>query len=166
MDQVDSSSEKQFVFYPSVSLSTLMNEWIEMPEKINLVKLRLSWAQVGNDTEPYKTSQYYATTNFPGSVKLPTTLYNADFKPEISTNYEAGVDFRTFNNRLGIDFAYYHNRTKNQIIDAPMDPTTGFSRATINSGTVQNMGYEIEIEAVPVITKDFSWTVRFNWSKK
>lgn len=152
-------------FYPSVSMSTLMNEWFEMPDEINLVKLRLSWAQVGNDTDPYKTSQYYATTNFPGSVKLPTILFNTDFKPEISTNYEAGVDFRVFNNRLGVDFAYYYNRTKNQIIDAPMDPTTGYSKATINSGTVQNMGYEIEVEAVPVLTRDFSWTLRFNWAK-
>ena len=92
-------------------------------------------------------------------------MFNTDFKPEISTNYEAGVDFRVFNNRLGVDFAYYYNRTKNQIIDAPMDPTTGYSKATINSGTVQNMGYEIEVEAVPVLTRDFSWTLRFNWAK-
>lgn len=152
-------------FYPSVSVSTLLNEWIMMPDKINLLKLRASWAQVGNDTDPYKTSQYYETTNFAGSVKLPSTLFNADFKPEISTNYEVGMDFRTFNNRLGIDFSYYLNRTKNQILDAPMDPTTGYSKATINSGEVQNMGYEIELNAMPVITNDFRWTTRFNWSK-
>ena len=59
-------------FYPSVSVSTLLNEWInDAAIKLILLKLRASWAQVGNDTDPYKTSQYYETTNFAGSVKLP-----------------------------------------------------------------------------------------------
>ena len=151
-------------FYPSVSLSALMNEWVRLPEEINLLKLRLSWAQVGNDTDPYKTSQYYETTNFAGSVKLPTTLFNANFKPEISTNYEAGLDIRTFGNRLGLDITYYHNRTRNQILDAPLDPTTGYSKATINSGTVQNNGLEIEINTLPVLLHDFKWNTKLNWA--
>ncbi|MFR7810840.1 MAG: TonB-dependent receptor domain-containing protein, partial [Butyricimonas faecihominis] len=138
-------------FYSSVSASVLFNEWFNMPREINLLKLRASWAQVGNDTDPYKTSRYYETTNFAGSVKLPTTLFNADFKPEISTNYEVGMDIRTFGNRLNVDFAYYYN-PKNQILDAPMDPTTGYSKATINSGTVQNMGFEEALNFIPVIT--------------
>lgn len=152
-------------FYSSVSASVLFNEWFNMPREINLLKLRASWAQVGNDTDPYKTSRYYETTNFAGSVKLPTTLFNADFKPETSTNYEVGMDIRTFGNRLNVDFAYYYNRTKNQILDAPMDPTTGYSKATINSGTVQNMGFEVALNFIPVITNDFRWTSRVNWSK-
>jgi len=152
-------------FYPSISSSFLVNEMVKLPQQISLLKVRASWAQVGNDTDPYKTSAYYNTSDFPGSVEVSTTLFNKDFKPEISTNYETGLDLRMFKNRLGIDFSFYYNRTKNQILDAPMDPTTGYSRATINSGNVRNRGYEIELNATPVLTKDFSWKTTLTWSR-
>lgn len=151
-------------FYPSVNLSAVVNELVEMPSVISLLKLRGSWAQVGNDTSPYKTSQYYTTSELPGSLILPTTLYNQEFLPEISTNYEVGFDYRMFDDRLSVDLTYYYNRTRNQILDAPIDPTTGYTRATINSGTVQNMGLELELGAIPVVTPDFKWTTKVTWS--
>ena len=135
-----------------------------MPSVISFLKLRGSWAQVGNDTSPYKTSQYYTTSELPGSLILPTTLYNQEFLPEISTNYEFGFDYRMFDDRLSVDLTYYYNRTRNQILDAPIDPTTGYTRATINSGTVQNMGLELELGAIPVVTPDFKWTTKVTWS--
>lgn len=152
-------------FYPSVSTSVLLNELVELPKQISLLKVRASLAQVGNDADPYKTSAYYNTGNFPGSVEVATTLYNKDFKPEISTNYETGLDLRMFKNRLGLDFSFYYNRTKNQILDAPMDPTTGYSRATINSGNVRNRGYEIELNATPVQNKNFAWKSTLTWAR-
>ena len=152
-------------FYPSVSVSAVMNELFLMPEPINLLKVRGSFAQVGNDTDPYKTSPYYGTSDFPGSAIVSSTLYNQDFKPEISTNYETGFDFRMFHNRIGLDFTFYYNRTKNQILDAPMDPTTGYSKATINSGCVRNRGYEIQLDVTPVVSRDFRWNATFTWSK-
>ena len=111
-------------FYPSVSVSAVMNEWFTLPEQISLLKVRGSLAQVGNDTDPYKTSPYYGTSDFPGSVIVSSTLYNQDFKPEISTNYETGFDFRMFHNRIGLDFTFYYNRTKNQILDASATAVT------------------------------------------
>lgn len=158
-------SNNSSFFYPSLSLSALMNEWFQLPEQISLFKIRGSIAQVGNDTEPYKTSAYYGTSNFPGSAVVASTLYNANFKPEISTNYEAGLDFRMFRNRVGLDFSFYYNRTKNQILDAPMDPTTGYTRATINSGNVRNRGYEVELNLVPIATRNFRWSTTLTWSK-
>ncbi|WP_303012346.1 SusC/RagA family TonB-linked outer membrane protein [uncultured Bacteroides sp.] len=152
-------------FYPSVSVSAVMNELFAMPEAISLLKVRGSFAQVGNDTDPYKTSPYYGTSDFPGSAVVASTLYNQDFKPEISTNYETGFDFRMFHNRIGLDFTFYYNRTKNQILDAPMDPTTGYSKATINSGCVRNRGYEIQLNATPVASRSFRWNATFTWSK-
>ncbi len=151
-------------FYPSVSLSGILNEWIEMPDEISLLKLRASWAQVGNDTDPYKTSPYYTTSDFSGSLEMPTTLYNANLKPEISTSYELGFDFRMFHNRLGLDFTWYLNRTKNQILSAPIDSSTGYTKQTINAGCVQNVGYEVTLDATPIRTKDWEWTTTFTWA--
>lgn len=158
-------SDNRSFFYPSVSSSILMSEIISLPKQISFLKIRTSWAQVGNDTDPYKTAAYYNTSNFPGSVEMSPTLYNKDFKPEISTNYETGLDLRLFKNRIGIDFTFYYNRTKNQILDAPMDPTTGYTRATINAGNVRNRGYELEFHATPVVARNFSWKSSLTWSK-
>ncbi len=151
-------------FYPSVSMSGIVGQWVRLPKVISLLKLRASWAQVGNDTDPYKTSQYYTTSAFAGSLVMPTTLFNADFKPEISTNWEFGVDYRMFHNRLGIDLTYYYNRTKNQILNAPFDPTTGYTRGTINSGCVRNQGWEVVVNATPVKTRDWEWNTTLTWS--
>lgn len=152
-------------FYPSVSVSTVLSDCFDMPKAISFLKLRGSFAQVGNDTAPYKTLSYYTTSDFPGSSCLPSTLYNQDFKPEIQTNYEAGFDLRMFKSRVKLDFAFYYNQTKNQILDASIDPTLGYSKATINAGCVRNRGYEVKFEVVPVKTKEFKWTASFNWSK-
>lgn len=152
-------------FYPSVSLSAILSDILELPEPISFLKARASFAQVGNDTDPYKTLPYYDSSAFPGSSTVSNTLYNKDFKPEISTNYETGFNLRMFRNRVGLDFTFYYNRTKNQILDAPLDPTTGYSKATINSGCVRNLGYEVELSFTPVQTRDFRWYSSINWSK-
>ncbi|MDR1119526.1 MAG: SusC/RagA family TonB-linked outer membrane protein [Dysgonamonadaceae bacterium] len=152
-------------FYPSVSISAVLGEVINLPKNVDLLKIRTSWAQVGNDTEPYKNSQYYETSPFAGSVTASTTLFNADFKPEISTSYEVGLDLRMFKYRVGLDFTFYNNQTKNQILDAPIDASTGYSRATINSGNVRNRGYEVTLNVVPVATRNFKWSANLNWSR-
>jgi len=151
-------------FYPSVSLSAIVNEWVKLPSFINLLKIRGSWAQVGNDTDPYKTAAYYSTSAFPGSLEKPSTLYNADFKPEISTSWEGGFDLRMCNGRLGVDFTYYYNKTKNQILNAPFDPTTGYTKGTINSGAVSNRGAELTLTATPIKNRDWEWNTTFTWS--
>jgi TonB-linked SusC/RagA family outer membrane protein len=152
-------------FYPSVSTSILLNEIAHLSSKINKAKLRISYAQVGNDTDPYKTDKYYATTKFPGSASMATTLHNIDFKPEISSSFETGLDLRMLKNRLGIDFTFYYNVTRNQIIDAPMDAATGYYRATINAGKVRNRGYELMITGTPILTNNFKWNAAITWSK-
>jgi len=152
-------------FYPSVSVSFLMNEVVQLPTNIDIMKIRASWAQVGNDTSPYKTSEYFSTSPFAGSALASTTMYNPSFKPEISTSYETGLDLRMFKHRVGLDFTFYYNQTKNQIIDAPIDPSTGYTRATINSGNVRNRGYEVMLNFVPVVMRDFRWSVTLNWSR-
>jgi TonB-linked SusC/RagA family outer membrane protein len=152
-------------FYPSVNTSVILSELFELPKKISFAKLRFSVAQVGNDTDPYKTSKYYGMSDFPSSASVPTILHNVNFKPEISTNYEAGLDIRLFKNRLNLDLTVYSNLTKNQILDVPLDPTTGYSRAVLNAGSVRNQGIEVVLNANPIKTKNFSWNTILTWSK-
>ena len=157
--------ENNSFFYPSVSISTVLTDVLTLPDNIDLLKIRASWAQVGNDTDPYKISQYYETSSFAGSVTASTTLFNPSFKPERSTSYEAGLDLRMFRNRVGLDFTFYYNKTENQILDAPIDASTGYSRATINSGNVRNRGYEVTLNVIPIAGRDFRWSTNLNWSR-
>lgn len=158
------ASNRSF-FYPSASFSVLIDQITQLPATIDILKIRASLAQVGNDTYPYKTSQYFEASTFAGSAVASTTLFNNHFKPEISTSFETGLDLRMFKNRIGLDFTFYYNRTKNQILDAPMDPSTGYQRATINAGNVRNQGYEVVLNLTPVFTRDFKWTANLTWSK-
>ena len=152
-------------FYPSVSTSFILSDLLHLPEQISFAKLRASWAQVGNDTDPYKTAKYYNTSAFPGSASVSPTLYNARFKPEISNSIEVGLDWRMFKQRFGLDLAFYNNITRNQILDVPMDQTTGYTKATMNSGKVRNRGIELQLDGTPVKTKNFTWNSTFTWAK-
>lgn len=152
-------------FYPSVSTSFILSDLLRLPEQISFAKLRASWAQVGNDTDPYKTAKYYNTSAFPGSASVSSTLYNARFKPEISNSIEVGLDWRMFKQRFGLDLAFYNNITRNQILDVPMDQTTGYTKATMNSGKVRNRGIELQLDGTPVKTKNFTWNSTFTWAK-
>lgn len=151
-------------FYPSISSAFILNELFTMPKTISYAKLRVSAAQVGNDTEPYRTSKYYDISNFPSSAVSPTTLFNASFKPELTTSYEAGLEYALFAGRFGMDVTFYHNRTKNQIIPVQLDPTTGYSRAILNAGLVRNQGLEVVLKGQPINGK-FRWNTSLNWSK-
>jgi TonB-linked SusC/RagA family outer membrane protein len=152
-------------FYPSINTSLILSDLLTLPATVSFAKFRLSAAQVGNDTDPYKTSKYYGTSPFPGSGSVPTLLHNVDFKPEISTNYEAGLDIRLFKSRLGIDLTVYSNTTRNQILEVPLDPTTGYARAVLNAGSVRNQGIELVLSGSIIKNKKFTWNTILTWAK-
>lgn len=152
-------------FYPSINTSLIISDLLRLPASVSFAKLRVSAAQVGNDTDPYKTSKYYGTSPFPGSGSVPTLLHNVDFKPEISTNYEAGLDIRLFKSRLSLDVTGYSNITRNQILEVPLDPTTGYARAVLNAGVVRNQGIEVVLSGSIIKNKNFSWNTNLTWAK-
>jgi len=152
-------------FYPSVSSSFILNEIFNLPRAISFAKLRLSAAQVGNDTEPYRTSKYYGVSDFPSSGSVPTLLHNANFKPEITTSYEGGIEYNLFNNRFGMDVTLYSNTTRNQILEVPLDATTGYNRAVLNSGAVRNRGIELMMNGKPFNGKTFKWSSTLTFAK-
>ncbi|MFD2572737.1 SusC/RagA family TonB-linked outer membrane protein [Spirosoma soli] len=151
-------------FYPSVSSSFLLNELFTLPQAISFAKLRASWAQVGNDTRPYQTARYYDKI-YGNSFTNSSTLFNADLKPEITSSYEVGLDWRLFGNRLGFDVAYYNNNSRNQILAIPLDPVSGYANAVINAGLINSRGVELKITGKPVVRPNLSWTTTVLWSR-
>lgn len=156
-------------FYPSVSASVLLDRVFNFQESarwIDMLKVRASWANVGNDTEPYTLSDAYtASGSYPGSYQLPSGLANYYIKPENIESYEFGLETMFFHNRIGLDIAFYNSSTTNQIVNATMDYITGSSSRRLNCGEIRNRGIELAVHANPVQTRDFSWSVDFNWSR-
>ena len=152
-------------FYPSVAASVLFNEIFGLHNDpiLSLAKLRLSYAKVGNDTGAYKLNTSYVSTDF--GYMLPVTLNNKDLKPEMVTSYEIGADIRFFRNRLGIDFTFYQSDSKNLIMEAPIDPSSGFQKTMLNAGHIRNSGYELALNGTPVKTRDFSLRLNATWAK-
>jgi len=155
-------------FYPSFSFSGIISDMVSMPSWISFAKARASWAQVGKATDPYNTSQLYKLESWNYNLTtgvVPEVAVIQDLKPEISTSWEAGLDLRLFNNRLGFDFTYYNEMTKNQIVDIEVVQSSGYKRKYINAGEISNKGIELMIATVPIKTKDFRLGLDFNFSK-
>jgi TonB-linked SusC/RagA family outer membrane protein len=151
-------------FYPSVNTSFVFDEILTLPRQISFLKTRLSWAQVGNDTRPYQTARYYDKI-YSNNFTNPTTLFNDDLKPEITSSYEAGLDIRLFENRVGLDVSVYRNDSRNQILEIPLDPTTGYSRALMNAGLISSRGVEVMATVKPVSGEKLKWNTTFTWSR-
>ena len=154
-------------FYPSVTTSIILSEMFELPGFISFAKIRAGFAQVGNDTDPYNLSNTYSFDNAWGDNLIASessSIANTDLKPELASSYEAGTDLFFFNNRLGIDFTYYENVNKNQIIAINLPISTGYSKKWINAGQITSSGIELLVSGKVLKTRNFGWAVTANYS--
>ncbi|WP_099370455.1 SusC/RagA family TonB-linked outer membrane protein [Sphingobacterium sp. 1.A.5] len=131
-------------------------------------KVRLGWAQVGNDTDPYQLYKAYdVEQSFNGlsSNKLPSTLNNSELKPEITSSWETGINLQFFRNRLGLDVTYYNNVSRNQILPIPVSSAFGYEAKVLNAGRVENKGLEIILNGTPIQNDNFEWNASLNYSR-
>ena len=148
--------------YPSVTGSWVFSELLkEKASWLSFGKVRLGYAMVGNDTDPYQLynvySQYTNIDSTTPGYRLPNTMQNPDLKPERTNSWEAGLEMSFFNNRLGFDFTYYQTRTKDEILPLSVSGTTGYIYKYVNSGEIENKGFEFGIHATPIKNHNFEW---------
>lgn len=175
------ASDRSF-FYPSTALGFVFTElpFLSGNKILPYGKLRASWAQAGNTAPAYNTVQTYIQSNpgdgVRGNIDVPTQGQNAfelnpiqangKLRNELITEVEFGADFRFLGDRLGLDMAYYNKVSKDQIISAPVAPSTGFTNKVLNVGEVTNKGFELTITGTPVkLTNGLRWDVQFNYAK-
>lgn len=154
-------------FYPSATLSAIVSDMIELPNVISFAKIRLGAAQVGNDTDPYNLSDVYSFETAFGEHLIAhesSEIANNSLKPERSNSYEIGTDLYFLNNRVGVDFTYYYNLNKNQIISTNIPISTGYSKKWINAGEISSSGVEFLLTTEPIKRKKFSWRSYANFS--
>ena len=161
--------ENRSYFYPSVSLSGIVSEMVKLPDFIDYLKVRGSWAKVGNDTDPYQLDYVYSRFSslvYGGSVlemQLPDTYPLRNLKPESTQSYEVGLEFKMLKNRLGVDFTYYNSTTTDQILPINTTTTSGYTAKMINAGKMRSYGYELMLTGTPIQTKDWKWDLTLNW---
>ncbi|KPM30974.1 Outer membrane protein [Croceitalea dokdonensis DOKDO 023] len=155
-------------FYPSVSSSFILSNVVEIPRAISFAKLRASYAQVGNDTNPYQTTgAFVAQTPFNGQPTFSDQNFiaNPNLRPERTVALEFGADLRFFGDKLRFDVSYYNAVTKDQIISLPIGISSGFNQQVVNGGKVRSQGVEVILGATPIATDNFSWNSTVNFSR-
>lgn len=133
-------------------------------DAISFGKLRLNYAEVGNGA-PFDRLYDSFTINDDIGTSMPITRNNPDLKPERTKSYEAGLEMRFAQNRVGFDVAYYKSNSIDQIISVPVSVATGYSNKLLNAGEIENRGVELSINVVPVQTDDFRWSLTGNFTK-
>ena len=153
-------------FYPSASYSMVFSNWLNW-NWLSYGKFRASVAKIGSDTDPYRTSVAYgAPVNFGGGAYIlkDPNLFNPNLKPESSTEYEAGVELKFLQNRLGLDFTVYSRTTNDLIIPLAVSNATGYSNYYANAGKSRNKGMEVQLTGRPIQSNNFSWDAALNVS--
>ena len=154
-------------FYPSATASYVLSEDLDI-DGISFAKVRLGWAQVGNDTDPYRTSTTYAVnTNFgnSGSATIPNSQNNPNLRPEKTSSWEAGLELNLFLDRVRFDFTYYNSTTEDLIFNVPVSAASGYSSAVLNAGKTNNKGVELSLAATVAQTDDLRWDIGANFAK-
>jgi len=157
-------------FYPSVSGSVvftqpLIDAGIIDDNVLSFGKLRVSWAEVGKDTNPYVTStQLWPAGDYFGIYSAGNywSKGNPILRPERTRSTEVGLELSFFKNRLHVDYAYYTNDSYDQILSPRTSQATGYIFCAINAGDVLNKGMELTISGTPVQTKEFAWNSSMN----
>jgi TonB-linked SusC/RagA family outer membrane protein len=162
------SDQNNSFFYPSVSLSYLFSEHFKLPDAIDYGKVRISYAKIGKDALPYSTSTgYSAYTSLPAGITGFTrgaNLGDPNLRPEFTNTIETGLEMNFFKNRLAFDLTFYRSLSEDQIINVNVSSATGYVRAAVNSGSMENKGVELILSGSPVKKSNFVWDAILNFS--
>ncbi|MBL7858571.1 MAG: SusC/RagA family TonB-linked outer membrane protein [Cyclobacteriaceae bacterium] len=169
--------------YPSVNASFVITDAFEISNKIlSSAKVRASYAEVGNDANPYLTSSIFNQSNplgafsgitFPfnnGTVTVPAfsegdIIGNPNLQPEITKALEFGAEMKLLDGRLNLDVAYYDSKSESQILNASVAPSSGYLTQVINVGSVSNKGIEVTLGGKVLQWGAFRWDLSVNFAK-
>ena len=161
-------------WYPSASVSVLYTELLKdkNPSWWNYGKIRFSYGIVGNAPEVYTANMVYNQASLTRSTVytynyVPTAIGNENIKPETKYEYELGIENKFLNNRLGMEFNFYYNNIKDQILSTTSAASMGAQSMLMNVGELSNKGVELNVYGTPFENKDWRWDLRANvaWNK-
>lgn len=156
-------------FYPSVGVSFVFSDALNLPGWISFGKVRASWAEVGGDTSPYQLALTYnlqgSHLGQPRGGVAQGQIPLSTLKPSSTVGIEGGFDIRFVDNRFGLDFTYYTETATDQILSTTISSASGFGRQVINAGEIRNSGVELLVSTTPYRTADWRWDMDVNVSR-
>jgi TonB-linked SusC/RagA family outer membrane protein len=163
-------ASNKYSFFPSGSVAWRVSEEEFMKSTANVIsnlKLRVSYGETGNQEIPqYRSLAALGSNNYPiggiiNSGLASTRVANPDLRWETTAQFDAGIDLSLFSNRINIVADYYDKRTSDLLLDVQIPPTSGFTSALQNVGSVKNYGVELALNTVN-FDGEFKWKTSFN----
>ena len=154
-------STQHSFFYPSVGLSTVLSQALDLPKAIEYLKLRGSFAQVGSPYQALIANPVHSYNTSTNSYAVSAD-YPLDLKPEMTTSWEVGLSSR-FLDGFSLDFSWYHTNTRNQTFQIPLSAGSGYESAYIQSGDILNTGIELSF-GYSHTWGNFSWDTNYTFS--
>lgn len=130
-------------FYPSVGLSAVLSDMFELPEVISYAKIRGSYTIVASSFDRFLTNPGYVYNAQTHNWENPTVYPMDDMKPEKTKSWEIGLNLKFWENRFNLDATYYRSNTLNQTFSVDIPPSSGYNKAIVQAGNVQNQGVEL-----------------------
>lgn len=167
-------ADNRSLFYPGFSISFIPTSAFEQINKnINYLKLRAAYATSSGFPGAYRTrntliidANRFAVTKPDGTTSLPVTnrfgrtVANPDLKPELHKEFEIGLEARLFNNRVTFETSLYKRISENQIVNAPLAPSTSFDTKFVNLGRIDNKGVEVDLGIDMIKNENVRWNLR------
>ena len=159
--QLAFSKQKSF-FYPSIGVSTIVSNLVELPEWLSYLKVRGSYSQVANAFSRYLSNPSLVFNEQNGTWSQNSTYPYRDLKPENTRSWEIGVNARLLKN-INLDVTYYRSNTFNQTVYGTLAASSGYSNFIAQTGNVQNEGVELGV-GYNNTWGDFSWGSNFTFT--
>lgn len=163
-DSALAGTKRESFFYPSVGMSAIISQMVQLPEFISYMKVRGSWASVGSAISPNIASRWRYEYN-PASQSYSTVTYKfpETFYPERTNSWEAGLTARFFDNALTLDVTFYQSNTRKQTFLRPITVGEGYSKEYVQTGNVRNRGLELSL-GYNKTWGDFTWNSSLTYS--
>ena len=155
-------------FYPSVSLSSVISDYTEMPEMFDFLKVMGSWTTVSSDLDPYRIKQVYSKLDSWGTTvrsTYPSALNNYNINPQSTTSWEVGLSTSLWK-RFSLDLTYYHILDFDQIVDNPTSKASGATSTKTNGYEYTTNGWELMLGVKAIKKTDFAWNFNVNLSTR
>lgn len=162
-------------FYPGASVAFIPTAAFPnfAPDVLEFLKIRAAYGTSANFGRAYNTSPFLfinsqTRVDAIGNVitsGLPSRLANPNLGPELLKETEFGLEGNLLENRIKLNVSYYNRTAEDQIIDRPLDPSTGYSITSINAGTIVNKGWEGSLTITPIKSGDWTWDITGNYTR-